>query len=274
MSNVLTSLEPTESLITLARRYCMENHEFWCEEYTKKRTGNNYPYTYTDGDYDLFPRYNVLNAVLLEVETLTGGEFSSLSHCRELLMLAGQIGETVSTMGEQNEIVLRAMTDERNKFVAYIRDVTEADLQKVEPLPYARHLNTIESANIQKRLLRQWNFDGGYWEPSVSRSLKLLFLAMENITDNDDKQIKDFIMNHAASRLYRITEFRVDYQIESVLLDIKYRGSDTIFCDDNYDWIIHVSHDRIVTFGGDALVAFIRRIYGERMELIDAMPKW
>ena len=108
MSNILTSVRLTESRVTLARRYCKKDYEFWFKEYGDKRSGNDYPYTYTDEYYNLFSRYNVLNVILLEVETLTEGEFSSLPDCRELLVLAGQIGETIFTTGKQNEIAHRA----------------------------------------------------------------------------------------------------------------------------------------------------------------------
>ena len=273
MPDILTSVRLTESLVTLARRYCKNNYEFWCQEYEKKRSGNDYPYTYTDEDYNLFPRYNVLNAILLEVETLTGGEFSFLPDCRELLVLAGQIGETVFTTGKQNEIARRAMMEERNKFAAYIHQITEADLQDVEPLPYERHLRKTESAGIRKNLLQHWNFDGGYWEPIGTYSSKPVhFLAQENITPVDRERIKVFIAEIADGYLYRMTEWHVDYQIENIFFE--FDSSETVYCDSNYDWIVYISHENTVTFGGDELVAFIRCLYRKRMELIDVLLKY
>ena len=267
-------MQSTDALVTLARRYCMENHEFWCNEYQEKRTGNDYPLTYTDNDYNLFPRYHVLNAILLEVETLTERNFASFSDCQELLVLAGQIADTVFTTGKQNEFAIQAMKEEREKFVAHICSVTEVDLQDVEPLPYARHLNKTESANVRKRLLEHWKFDGGYWSPSDSRSLNLLFVATENISTDDGKRIKEIVISLATNRLYRISEFDVNYQIENTLFSLEFNGEEMVYCDDNYNWIVHVSHDGIVTFGGGELVDCIRSLYGSRTELINAMPSF
>lgn len=61
----------TEALITIARRYCMEHYHYWAVRYSKERTGQDYPaYSYSDNDYDLFPRYNILAAILGEIEIL------------------------------------------------------------------------------------------------------------------------------------------------------------------------------------------------------------
>lgn len=263
---------PTEALVTLARRYCRDNFEYWCKEYDEKRAGNDFPYTYTDGDYDLFPRYNVLRAILLEVETLVGGDFSSLSECRECLLVAGQTAETIFTTGEKNAIALKAMNEERDKFLSSISSITDDALADVEPLPYSRHLLQSEASEVRKQLFRQWNFDGGYWEPLVSCSPKpVLFLAMDNISPDDCEAIKEIVRGHAYEQLYRITEDRIDYQIDASLFDPF--ANETIYCDARYDWVVYGSHEGTAAFGGEYFVSYIRQLYQDRTELINLMLK-
>src|SRR5689334_19553222 len=74
-----------EALITLARRYCQDNFSYWADKYSKERTGNYFPYTYTDKDYNLFPRYNVLSVILSSIETLVGKNFENTESCKNEL---------------------------------------------------------------------------------------------------------------------------------------------------------------------------------------------
>jgi hypothetical protein len=64
-------MSPADALITAARRYCEDNHSYWANRYANERSGADFPaYSYSEGDYDLFPRYNVLAAILAQVEVL------------------------------------------------------------------------------------------------------------------------------------------------------------------------------------------------------------
>src|ERR671912_231407 len=106
-------MTPTEALITTARRYCMDNHSYWSKRYGDEMSHNNNPYS--DNDYNLFPRYNALAAILLGVETFVGQTFTSLDHCKQELKQAGLTSQTPFTKGKQKEIARNAIQDERNK---------------------------------------------------------------------------------------------------------------------------------------------------------------
>ena len=87
---------------------------------------NNNPYS--DNDYNLFPRYNALSAILLGVETFVGQTFSSLDNCKQELQQVGLTSQTPFTTGKQNDIERNAIQDERNKFVKFIDSVTDNEL--------------------------------------------------------------------------------------------------------------------------------------------------
>ena len=98
----------TEALITAARRYLGDNHNYWANRYSKERTGDNFPYTYTYNDYNLFPRYNILSAILDKVETLVGQNNLNNDTCKQELKNFGLTANSAFTTGEQNDISINA----------------------------------------------------------------------------------------------------------------------------------------------------------------------
>lgn len=271
-----TTLWPAEALVNLARRYCSEHFNYWAKQYQAEQKKHTGPQFYTDRDFDLFPRYNVLNAILLEILAVTGratDEKWSLAECREFLALAGEAGETAFTKKPQNGIEARAMREERESFIAYIAQVTDDDLRRVEPLPYNRLLGKMESEKIRARLLASWNFDGGYWEPLEARCRdKVCFLATENVTAKDYERIADYVISAAGGKIYYLTEYHEDYQCDRHLFDPK-DCYESVYCDESLDWIVYGSHEGTIAFGGSALIDFIKRLFFfERQNMIDRLP--
>ena len=102
-----------EALITAARTYLKSNHSYWATRYSKERTGNDYPYTYTDNDYNLFPRYNMLSAILDRVELLPGEEHLSQDALLQTILEHGRTASSLFTKDETNPIAVSAMQEER-----------------------------------------------------------------------------------------------------------------------------------------------------------------
>lgn len=170
----------TEALITAARRYCQDNHSYWANKYSKERTGKDFPYTYTDNDYNMFPRYNVLSAILDSVETLVGYTYHDIENCKDDLKKFGLISNNIFTTTEHNNIALNAMQEERKKFITFIAKTANEDLTSIEELPYRRRLHKEESEHVRQALLEKWNFEGNHWEPLEELSPKpTIFLMKE-----------------------------------------------------------------------------------------------
>jgi hypothetical protein len=174
----------TDKIITLAIRYCSENFSFWADKYSNEKSGNNNPYS--DNDYNIFPRYNALTAILRGVETIVGKTFDSIDQCKNELKYLGKDSQTPFTKGKQNEIEKKAIQDERQKFINFIDSITDQQIETVEPLPYRRRLLENEANEIREQLLKHWNFDGGYWEPLTSCSPQpFIFFSKENLSNQD-----------------------------------------------------------------------------------------
>lgn len=260
----------TEALITASRRYCLDNHSYWADRYSKERTGNDFPYTYTDNDYNLFPRYNVLSAILDKVETLVGQNHLDVGTCKEELKNIGLNANSLFTTGESNNIAVSAMQEERMKFIEFLENITAKDLKVIEPLPHRRRLTKEESKQVRQALLEKWNFQGNYWEPLEELSPhQTIFLMKDNIADSDYEQIVEEIQKHSDNKLFEITEDGSDAEIGFGLFHPD--CYETIYCDKSFNWIVYGSHAGTVAFGGAWLLDFIRQLYADRQ---DRLNKW
>jgi hypothetical protein len=250
-----------EAIITIARRYCIENATFWWriqeQEKGKKIDSNNI--------YNLFPRYTILWEILKEVETLINKKYRILSQCRNELLLAEKKCDAIINKWLDNEIALTAANDERSKFINFINNISDANLNDVLPLPYNRKLTQKESKSVLRKLNEVWAFDGGYWNPLENKCrLETIFLMENNFTDTDKEKIIDYLKKKD-KRFYTLDENNYDYETE----EIEINGCETVYTNKKFEWIIYISHERTIAFGGVSLINFIKDIFSERKEKIN-----
>ena len=245
-----------ESIITLARRYCIENYDYWIKKYLNEESGQ----MYSNNDYNLFPRYNVLNAILQGIEEIINKNFKTINQCKIELINIGKKSQTVFTENINNEIAKMATLEERNKFVLYIQNISENNLNKVSPLPYNRKLRKNESEKIREKLHKVWNFDGGYWKHSNDEN-EIIFLMNKFIIESDKKTIIEYIMKHE-KRFFKIDEMDNNYETETLEID----GCETVYTSKNFNWIIYISHEMYVVFGGELLLGFVKKLFHNKKD--------
>src|SRR5262245_30510476 len=106
------------ALHTAARRYCLDRHAYWCRRYseTLRRRGDlpRGVYQYSKEALATFPRYNVLNAIRVEIERMDPTKLGDLEDTRGLLILAGEQAQDAFTQEPIGEIDERAMAEERD----------------------------------------------------------------------------------------------------------------------------------------------------------------
>lgn len=276
-----------EKLITSARHYCKDNFVFWAEKYSKENSGSNNPYS--NNDYNIFPRYNVLSAIQQGVERLVGQKNLTFETCKQQLKdighkshsiftissnselhLLGESGKHKSRTGKQNPIEKNAMGEERTKFIDFINSRTAENISEIEPLPYRHRLTDEEMLSVRKQLLEIWNYKGSYWNPLDEKSPKeTVFLMEDNLTEKDISKIIEFIKLNSDKRIFEITEDRLDYEIEVDDFDLNLY--ETIVTDKSFSWVIYLSHEDTVTFGGTELVGFVKLLFINRQEKLN---KW
>ncbi|MCL2695310.1 MAG: hypothetical protein FWE69_03180 [Clostridiales bacterium] len=244
-------------MVTLAQMYCRDNYSFWIEKYQSERTGNDYPYTYTDEDYNMFPRYLVLAAISKEIDMLVGQKRKSFSNCKYELLAAADYSDD-----EPNEKCQVTKEDEKRKYREFILSFDENGLANttVKQLGFRRKLGKNESEKIRKKLAEKWNYDGSWYPIGGNPHEEALYLMEKYITPFE-KEINDIIRSISLSRYYTIDEFGDDYKrsvADFTIPSYKYVGSETLCCDDTFDWIIYVSHESTISFGGDRLISQIK----------------
>lgn len=255
----------TEALITAARRYCIDHHAYWANRYRNERSGQDFPvYTYSDSDYDLFPRYSILAAILGEIEMLVGKAVVS----REMLVQVGFSAELPLTEGEDHPIEIAAIQQEREKFIHFIQTLTPEALEQITPLPHRRRLDAAEKEGVDQQLLERWYYDGNYWDPIDPRCpSEVIYLAKGAVTKEDYQSIIRFIDGNAVPYLLEVTEEGVITEITSG--DVDPDCYETAYCDAHYTWIIYGSHEGTITFAGEPLLTFIRQLFTGRENLFN-----
>ena len=240
-----------------ARRYCIDKERYWHEIYTKMvdsgqdRDGGYY----TDESYDVFPRYQILSAILEEVEGILLEELTELEEAREIIKMAGITADDIFTRDVTNAIQQNAIEDERKAYVQRIEALTEKDLVSVKPIPYRRTLKKLEIQQIWTRLKEQWEVgkqSGWYWYPLEKCNITDVQAFYDEYFHEEvgSEVIKEILENRKNCLIWELREFGQGYEMEPALLDISYKIGEGYWCSENMDWIVYVSHEGTVTFGG------------------------
>jgi hypothetical protein len=162
-------VNPSWALHTAARRYCLERYAYWCDRYLEitRDGGGRQPdgYHYTPEALSTFPRYNVLNAIRVEVERMDPTEFTDLEKTRSRLVMAGATADDEFTREPIGEIDARVTAEERASFSRHVAGLQLLDLHAIEPLPYRRVLTVEEAKSTWSSLRARWEIADGLWHP-------------------------------------------------------------------------------------------------------------
>jgi hypothetical protein len=261
-----------EGLHTLVRTYCINAIAFWKKEYAEKRTGSDFPeYTYSDADYNLFPRYNSIDTILKGVELIVPTEYSDFKTLKKDIIEAGLENETAFTNNPDNDIEEKAIKDERVKFRTYVESLKEADVKNIEPLPLRRRLKTDEKLTVRQMLHEVWGYDGDYWEPLGKKSPReTVFLLSKYITDGDRLFIKELLAKKSGKHLYEVNETGDDYETDLESVSSFYQDHEVMYFDETYKWTIYGSHEETITFGGEWLINSIKERFKDRPDLLNS----
>lgn len=112
-----------------------------------------------------FPRYNVLNAIRVELERIDPSELGDLRAAKMRLLCVGETPNDDFTLTPIGAIDQRAIAEERAAFCSYIGELSAIDLTSVEPLPFRCVLAADESAAVWTRIRKRWQISGSHWYP-------------------------------------------------------------------------------------------------------------
>lgn len=152
------------NLHTAARRYCIDRASYWHQEYAKlcgqKKDRQADGYHYTDEAYMIFPRYNVLEAILPEVEKYTGYKFSSLEEEKKCLCNLGLQAESIFTKPSNDDKAGKIVIEEFKKgtfielpIAERMKKLYELAGEKVRDLPAPKNNEIEDRVMNEERIL-------------------------------------------------------------------------------------------------------------------------
>lgn len=165
-------MKMTSALHTAVRRFCMEEHAIWVQEYSDLQSAEGFRvqdyfrpgWTYSQGAYSLFPRYRLAEGTLINVERISLESGTSLEQVRILLLKAGQ--DAYDHLREEfkgKDAACAALTSQAAAYQDFVVNISPTLLESVEPLPYRRVLTDQESAALWQILRATWQIRGaGY----------------------------------------------------------------------------------------------------------------
>jgi hypothetical protein len=240
------------ALHTAARRYCLERHAYWCGRYSEIVHRQPDGYHYTPEALATFPRYNILNAIRVEVERIDPAKLGDPGGTKALLVLAGEIAEDDFTRPPIGEIDERAMAEEREAFCAYMAGLAPTDLNAIERLPYRRVLSSVESQSIWSCLRTRWQIPEGYWYPLAECKLPDILALKARAFDEAVayERLRDILAARGIERVWELREYGPEYEEDLELFEPQYNGAEGYWSSGDLNWIIYASHESSVTVGG------------------------
>jgi hypothetical protein len=241
------------ALHTAARRYCLARFTYWCDRYSelvsrgrdRQRNGD-----YTDKAYAIFPRYNVLKAIRVEIERIDPVADVTLEDMKVMLIRAGDTAEDDFTRNATNEIKQRVTDEERAAYCRYIEDLSALDLESIEPFPYRRVLDDEETKAIWSRLRRIWNITEHYWYPLSDRPSNEVEAFQASWNSIQPEVLRSLLAERGIERVWELREYGPQYEEDTVLFESLYTGSEGYWSAGDLDWIVYASHEGSVTVGG------------------------
>jgi hypothetical protein len=244
------------ALHTAARRYCLDRYAFWCERYAEiaNRAGDRESdgYHYTPEALSTFPRYNVVNAILVEIERIHPGSLGDFEETKALLICVGRIGEDDCTRKPIGRIDERAIEEERDAFCRFVSELSPSDLTAVPPLPFRRVLTADESRTLWAHLRERWQISEGCWYPLADRALAdvVAFQADAFSETAPASRLQDILRTRGIESVWELREYGPEYEEDVSLFDAYYDGAEGYWSSVGLDWIVYASHESSITVGG------------------------
>src|SRR5947207_9250003 len=143
-----------------ARRYLMDRFDELCRMYDKVPHERGPGWRYSRRELRIFPRYNVVAAMLVEVERLDPDHLPDVQRLAAELDRAAWVVESRSTDPPGGEVQAEVMEHERQLFSSAVETWMSIPDLEVQPLGYRRVLTPEESSDWRLRLEQRWGAQG------------------------------------------------------------------------------------------------------------------
>jgi len=237
-----------ENLHRKVRHFCLDNFDFWSRKYQEARSSRpqTFEYTYEKGDYDIFPRYQALEALLQGVEEVNPKSIKSIDEAKSQIIEAALRTETIFTK-DNHGIAKSAIEDERNKFKFFVESIMIDELSNVPELFYRRKLPKIESEVLKVKLSKKEKIDfKGFWFPIElikENEIEYLIFDEDEILEEEELQLNQIIKSEIEEKYLIFNEDDTSYELNKETFDIYNLNTESYLTDKNLNWLIYYSHE-------------------------------
>jgi hypothetical protein len=254
------------ALHNAARHYCIERISHWHQRYATMqasgrdrdttRTGE---WTYSQEAYDVFPRYQVLAAILSDIEHYVPDDFESIEQLREIIATAAESAQNMFTTRKKNRIELAAESEERRLFAHFASSANPEYLSGIPLLPYRRVLGDAEHKKWHQAFAQRWGlWYGGCVQPREDLPPHVtLHIEAMNTPEAYDR-LRAVISQHGYSRLLELRESGDGFELDLPDVRFRYTGAEGFWMTPDLSWMVYASHESSITFGGAWLVDAMR----------------
>ncbi|MFI9009130.1 hypothetical protein ACIGNX_18075 [Actinosynnema sp. NPDC053489] len=245
-------MEPRE-LHSMARRYLVERHDELTARYAELPNGGRARdgFRYRAEAKRLYPRYQVVQAVLEEVERLDPDRLPALDPLTDRLVEAAGSARSVFTSGWVGRVEAEVADEERRRFAAAVRAWRSGAGGPVGHMAYRRVLGPAESHEWRRRLASRWGVRNLSWHPMIADEVPdgVLVLREEAMWDGPGTDVVREALR-GRGRVVELREHGAEHLLDLDLLDPVYTGAEGMWTDDALDWLAFASHEGTVAFGG------------------------
>jgi hypothetical protein len=245
-----------------ARRYLVERYDELTRRYAELPNGGRADdgYHYTPAAKEIFPRYNVVQAMLDEVERFDPDRLPGMEPLGADFVRAAEVAQSPFTQPPQDDIEAGAVADERQLFHSKVLAwMTDPALQAA-PLGYRRVLTPEESSDWRTRLTQRWGVQDDSWHPMLAEPVPedVLVLTEDSMWDGPGVDlVRQALAAKGGRRVAQLREYGGDHLLDVQLVAPRYTGAEGLWSDHTLDWIAFASHEGTVAFGG-TLVGALR----------------
>jgi hypothetical protein len=242
-------------LHAVARRHLMDRYDELTERYAalpnqgRARDG----YRYSVEAKRRYPRYNVVAAMLEEVERLDPDHLPDPGPLAAALVDAAETARSPLTEPPMSRVEAEAMDSERRRFSATVHTWMSTTELAVDPLPYRRVLRPEESSEWRRRLESRWGLRALSWYPMLDDPVPEQVLVLREVSMWDGPgvgSVREVLHGMGRVRAVELREYGAGYVLDVDLLSPRYTGAEGVWTDDTLDWIAFASHEGTIAFGG------------------------
>lgn len=247
------------NLHAFARRYCMKRRERWIERYRRieeaavREQLASGEYRYTDEAHDVYPRYNILQAILNAIETLDPERLPEIGTLANVLISLGFNATDPLIGGHDSAIANNAEVEERTKFSRLITRACTEGVPQQETLFYRRVLSESEVTDLWTKTSNKWGITTDGWYP-LTQKPRHLSLDAYSLDAVDEPRLQTalrlFMMGLDNKRIFELREFGPNYLRDADADDFYYNGAEGYWVPATSDWIVYCSHEATITLGG------------------------